>query len=672
MTNNSNSNSQKLLRLFIAFMFVLLMTPNSFSAFFKTQGDTILDTQGQPILLRGVGLGGWLVPEGYMLHTPGFGSPSSIRAQFEGLIGAANTDQFFELYRANYVNEQDIKIIADLGYNSIRLPFHYNLFYNRDSSKFIEAGFTLLDNFLDWCRQYNLYVILDMHCAPGGQNAGNISDSDGEEARLWTNSDNQDLTVLIWTEIASRYANEELIIGYDLLNEPVLPSGYSNNILKSFYIRLIYEIRQVDTNHIVFIEGNNWATDFNLLTPPLDYNMVYAFHKYWSETTVATIQNMLDIRTLYNVPLWMGESGENSNPWFYETIHLLEQNDIGWNWWTHKKIATTTSPYSAPLTENYQTVLDYLDGNTTKPSVEFAKNALLEMAENLAIDKCEYHPDVVAALFDGQYNTVSKPYQDLKIPGTIDAVNYDIGNNGLAYRDSDYKRIRWDVWQPWNSGGAYRNDGVDIEAAQDAQGAAYNVGWITNGEWIKYTINSEITGFYRVSLRVASSATTGRLNVEIDNQTQFSNLAVPNTGGWQNWQWLDAGDIELSTGSHELRLYFVQEGFNINQIKFSLLSSAGFEKVNSTFFCGKNYPNPFNGLNTIPIVLPNPTRVKISVYDNQGKLIRTVIDGNLPEGLSEIRWDGRNSSGDSVASGQYFYLLDVNDKQITRKMILLR
>ena len=130
-------------------------------------------------------------------------------------------------------------------------------------------------------------------------------------------------------QILYSYASEELIIGYDLLNEPVLPPGYSNTDLRSLYVRIITEIRALDTNHIVFIEGNWYATDFTSLTPPMNPNLVYAFHKYWSETTISTIQPYLNIRNEFNVPLWLGESGENFNPWFYETIQLMEENDIG-------------------------------------------------------------------------------------------------------------------------------------------------------------------------------------------------------------------------------------------------------------------------------------------------------------------------------------------------------
>jgi len=347
------------------------------AGFFSTDGPDIVDPDGNPVVLKGVGLGGWLMPEGYILHiaAPDGGSPRTILAQIEDLIGPQNTDQFYEIYRANYVEEKDVAAIAGWGFDHIRLPFHYNVFYDPDTGTFKEDGFALLDTFLEWCRTHGLYVILDMHATPGAQNALNISDSDGV-ARLWTEPDPyQDQTVEIWTEIARRYADETQIIGYDLINEPVTPDGVTTEDLFVFYERLAEAVRQVDTNHILFIEGNYFATTF--LAPedlvPFDDNMVYTFHKYWNGTALNSIQYLLDIRDETNVPLWLGETGENSNTWFYLVTLLMKNHGIGVNWWTHKKIETTTSPLSAPFAPGYEAVLDYWRGSGPRPSAQAAR-----------------------------------------------------------------------------------------------------------------------------------------------------------------------------------------------------------------------------------------------------------------------------------------------------------
>ena len=265
----------KPLTLVLLTCFIFFFSVTNGQSFLKTKGKDIITSSGEPIILRGIGLGGWLVPEGYQLHIPGYGSPSAIRAKIVDLIGEDKTAQFYLQYEQNYVATEDIQKIKEWGFNSIRLPFNYRMLTPAvQPGVFLEEGFLIIDKLLTWCETNELYLILDLHCAPGGQNKDNISDSDGIEARLWTEADNQTRTVEIWRKLAERYADKEWIGGYDLINEPVLPEGYSNTQLRSLYMRITQAIREVDQNHIIFIEGNWYATDFNLLTPPFDANLV--------------------------------------------------------------------------------------------------------------------------------------------------------------------------------------------------------------------------------------------------------------------------------------------------------------------------------------------------------------------------------------------------------------
>ncbi|MDZ7341690.1 MAG: cellulase family glycosylhydrolase, partial [candidate division KSB1 bacterium] len=504
--------------LMLQIILLVLHVAQSYS-FLKTSGKQIIDANGQPVILRGFGLGGWLVPEGYQLHVPGYGSPSSIQKMIVDLIGEDNAAAFYQVYIQNYVAAEDIQMIASWGVNSIRLPFNYRLLSPENQPDvFLESGFQIMDQVLEWCKANKLYLILDMHCAPGGQNKDNISDSDGNVARLWTESANQDHTVAIWRKIAERYANEEWIAGYDLLNEPVMPAGYTNTDLRALYMRIARAIREVDTNHILFIEGSWYATDFSALAPPFDVNLVYSFHKYWNENTPAAIQNYINLRNQTNCPIWLGESGENSNTWFYDCIQLLEKNKIGWNWWTHKKVATTTSPYSAPITAGYQRVLDYWNGNASKPSVVMAAAGLMELAEGLALSKCEFHPDVLDALLRADFGTASRPFKTHRLPGVIDCVDYDLGDQDVAYHDADYQNTKGPGNAEWNRGHVYRNDGVDIELSQDNAGAKYSIGWIESGEWLSYTIVCADSGAYSLGLRVASPNSQGQIQLLLDNQ----------------------------------------------------------------------------------------------------------------------------------------------------------
>jgi len=650
--------------------FLIILSFQTAFGFFKTLGMDIVDSDGNKFILKGYGLGGWLVPEGYMLHIPGYGSPTSIRNKIINLIGGDDTNEFFELYRKNYVAEKDIELISEWGFNSIRLPFHYQFFSPIDSpGVFIEDGFEIIDTLLIWCKKNNLYLILDMHCAPGGQNDGNISDSDGE-AKLWTIPSNQDHTVEIWKRIAKRYVDEKWIVGYDLLNEPVLPSGYSDTDLRDLYIRLKDAVREVDSNHILFIESNWYATDFNGLTPRFDSNMVYAFHKYWNETDLASIQIYRNMRTQSITPLWLGETGENSNPWFYETVKLMDQQNIGWNWWAHKKFNTITSPLSAIIPSGYQQIIDYWKGNAAKPSAEFARAALMEMALNLELDKCKFRSDVIAAIMNPDFGTSSKPFNIHIVPGSLMAVDYDFGTNGVAYNDVDYKKIRWDADQPWNKGYQYRNDGVDIEKSSGLGANDYNIGWIEDGEWVNYTVEIVYTGKYNIGFRVASTSNNGRMQLILDNKVVINSVEISNTGGWYNWQTITVEDLNLPKGTHTLRVNFIKGGFNLQRMIFTTVDNSLIEKITSYLYIGKNYPNPFNDQTIIPIVLTKPSLVKMNIFNLQGKLIRNLYNGEMIRGLNELFWDGTDNAKVRVSAGVYYYRITVDSTATKVKPML--
>ncbi|MHB2148081.1 cellulase family glycosylhydrolase [Calditrichota bacterium LG25] len=641
-------------------------------AFIKTKNGKFINAQGKEVFFKGLGLGGWLVPEGYMLHMPGFGSPSSINAQIEDVIGAGNVDQFWKKYRANYVTRDDIQLIASWGFNLIRLPFNYRLLSPEGQpGVYLEEGFALIDSLIEWCRAHRLYVVLDMHCAPGGQNADNISDSDGIEARLWTDSANQDRTVEIWQKIAQRYANDTTLVGYDLLNEPVLPQGYPATELRSLYMRITSAIRQVDPNHIVFIEGNRYGTDFTSLTPPWDANLSYSFHKYWSETSVATIQSYLNIRKTYGTPLWMGESGENSNHWFSSVVKMLEENKVSWCWWTHKKFETITSPFSARLASGFQSLFDYWNGQGAKPDQSVAFGVLMQNAENLKFERCDFRPDVLQALFNPDFLTRSSPFKKHKIPGTINCVDFDYGGNGTAYLDTDYQRTRWDVYTPWNTGEQYRNDGVDIEESRDDGGAKYSVGWIESGEWLNYTIQVKSNGLYDVILRVASPQSSGKVQLLIDDLALTDPISINKTGGWYNWDTITVKNLALQSGQRLLTLKFLNGGFNINQMEFIKATDIEGESiVPFKFELGQNYPNPFNGATRIPFYVGQKSTVRLDIFDLRGRLVFSdVREGN---GAGNFFWSARDLEDRSVGSGIYLYRVQVGQNEKQKKMVLLK
>ncbi len=654
-------------------IFLLFVSQFIYSqGFLKTNGTKIVDESGNEFLFKGIGLGGWLVPEGYMLNMSGFAnSPTEIKNKIIDLVGETNTESFFDTYRANFVTREDIDSIATWGFNSIRLPMHYELMTPRDQPfVYIEKGFAYIDSLLAWCKPNNIYLILDLHAAPGGQSDEPISDYDSNFPSLWESDLNKLRTIDLWKHIAERYKNEPYIAGYDLLNEPKWNLPPNNQPLRDLYINITDAIRQVDSNHIVFVEGNWFATDMTGLTPPWDNNMAYSFHKYWSEVSQNSIQSYLTLRNNYNTPLWMSESGENSNSWFTDFISLLNQNSVGWHWWTLKKFESISVLASVPISPQFQVLLNYWNGQAAKPSVDFAVAALTLQANNLLINNCTIKDGVINAMMKLPYDNVSKPFVTNAIPGRIFAATYDYGNQNIAYNDGDYENTGNGAY---NLGYSFRNDGVDIEPCTDQITNGFNVGWIATGEWLKFSVDVAENGNYDILFRIAANQSGGKIQLYLDNTVLTDLIDVPLTGGWKSWQSLQVSSISIPQGSHELVVRFFFGGFNLNYINFSL-SPTDVKKKNMKpikFGLEQNYPNPFNPTTKINFSIPKLAKINLTVYNSLGKVIRTLAKGNFVAGIYTVQFNAKN-----LASGIYFYRINaVNEAKNfvkIKKMMLLK
>jgi aryl-phospho-beta-D-glucosidase BglC (GH1 family) len=536
-----------------------------------------------------MGVGGWMLQEGYMFRLSNIGQQYKIRAKIEELIGTAKTEEFYNNWLANHTRKLDIDSMAVWGFNSIRLPIHYNL-YTLPIEKeavagqdtWIEKGFTMTDSLLKWCKANNIYLILDLHAAPGGQ--GNdlaISDRDPDKPSLWDSEANQKKTIALWRKLAERYANEPWIGGYDIINEPNWgfedPKDFrgteekKNEPLRKLMVEITKAIREVDKNHLIIIEGNGFGNNYNGILPAWDNNMALSFHKYGNFTDVGSIKTFLSLREKYNVPLWLGESGENSNTWFTNTIRVAEENNIGWAWWQSKKIGIN-NPMEIKMTPSYQKLLDYWSGKGAKPSKEEALAALAELVNNIKLENTIYHPDVIDAMFRQVKSTEAIPFTS-HIIGTntiINAVDFDMGRNNVAYSDKDTASYHYTpgVNTTGNRGRAYRNDGVDIQSETDS--LDYHVFSIENGEWLQYSVELPQKGTYMVTFNVASKSNTGKLSLLLKEKVLASRISIPN--GNEKWGQVTLKKIKLPAGKATLRVLAETGGFNFKSVEFKRTS----------------------------------------------------------------------------------------------------
>ncbi len=335
---------------------------NSIS-FIKTDGSQLIDDQGNSIILKGTNIGNWLVPEGYMFKMSQVNSPRKIDELLYELIGPDSLKVFWDGFLNNYISHDDIKYLKRIGCNHIRLPFHYKLFTDDLYMGDRNSGFKYFDRIVDWCKQEELYILFDMHCAPGGQTGDNIDDSYGYPF-LFKSKSSQDLMTDIWVKIAQRYKDEPIVLGYDIMNEPIAHYFENelddlNNNLSLLYKRIISEIRMVDSEHIIFLNGSVWSGNFDVFNEIFDNNVVYEFHKYWFEVNQDAIQKYVDFRNENNVPIYIGETGENTDEWVNDFRVLLDANEIGWSFWPYKKMNNTRGIMNFEEPEHYKLISNY-------------------------------------------------------------------------------------------------------------------------------------------------------------------------------------------------------------------------------------------------------------------------------------------------------------------------
>lgn len=572
--------------LIIVSIIVSGISPVNGQGFLKAKGRLIVNEKGEKVILRGMGLGGWMLQEGYMFRLGNIGQQYKIRAKIKEVVGEERTNQFYEAWLRNHTTKADIDSMAAWGFNSMRLPMHYNLYTlpvdeekTPGENTWLDKGFAMTDSLLKWCAANKVYLILDLHAAPNGQ--GNdlpISDRDPAKPTLWESEPAKQKTIALWRKLAERYANEPWIGGYDIINEPNYgfedPKGdlrgtneKKNEPLRKLMMDITKVIREVDKKHIIIIEGNGFGNNYNGVLPTWDDNTVLSFHKYGNFNTVEAIKRFLDLREQYNVPLWLGESGENSNTWFSECIRLVESSDIGWAWWQNKKM-NINEPLEITIPDGYTKLLDYWSGKGEKPSEEEAWKTLQQLLENIRVKNNVPHRDVVDAMFRQVHSAETMPFKNHTIAkeATIQAVDFDLGRQRIAYYDKDTASYHYTpgVNTRGNRGGAYRNDGVDIQR----DGSEVNIFSIEDGEWMQYTVNVPQAGEYAISFEVSTVNDSARISLLSGTNKLINMLPLGNTGGLQQWKISAPQSIRLKKGVQQLRVYADKGGFNFRRFYF--------------------------------------------------------------------------------------------------------
>lgn len=222
--------------------------------------------KGEPILFSGLGVGSWLNMEHFMLGLPG--TDAQIRKTFEEVLGKEDGEKFFESFILNFLTDEDFRFLKEMGVNLLRVPFSYRLFIDDlNPHAYKEEGFRYMDRLLALCTKYEIFLMPDLHTTPGGQNPDWHSDNMTGIPQFWHFRIFQEQIVKLWKAIAARYKEEPFLLGYDLLNEPFLMPK-KEGLLNAFLEEVTTAVREVDPNHIIFIEGDFFSMDFTDIVCP--------------------------------------------------------------------------------------------------------------------------------------------------------------------------------------------------------------------------------------------------------------------------------------------------------------------------------------------------------------------------------------------------------------------
>lgn len=391
------------------------LKPVASPKFVHSEGTRLVDEKGKDLYLKGVNLGNWLVWEGYlMMGDFNFRTHTQFLNSLSKVFGSAQRAAEFEKqWRLNYVDEKAIIDLQALGFNSVRVPFNYKLFWKDD--KLSDDGFLYVDRLISYCRSRGIYVLLDMHGAPGYQNPGDHSDNINSNASQPRNSvkfwdgDNVKIASKIWRHIADRYKNEPVVWGYDLINEPVPQQGREFELLPSL-IQMRNAIREVDQNHSIVAEGNWWGADLwkldwndnptrsqSRVTSKWDHNLVYQIHHYGP---AADAKGREDITNKLGIPLILGEFGESDNSNLLAINKWSKASLAGSFVWSFKKLSHDKTLWTIPTNEVYEKVKKSIISNS-RASDDVYEGMLLFAKDNIRNGHTRHIWD------QGFYNAVS-------------------------------------------------------------------------------------------------------------------------------------------------------------------------------------------------------------------------------------------------------------------------
>jgi len=342
--------------------------------FLKVSGDRLVDATGRTVVLRGYNIGGFLNMENFLT---GFPSTESLqRAAMLRALGEESYALFFDRFLESFFADDDARYLRSVGLDHVRVPFNYLHFEDDDRPfELKDTGFALLDRVVEICARNDLYAILDLHALPGCQNMDWHSNNPTHHAAFWQHRHFQDRAIRLWERLADRYKGNPAVAGYNLMNEPGDASGLR---IKPFYDRCVAAVRGIDPDHVIFLDGNRYGTEFTAFEGVDVYpNTVYAAHDYKTPGMAfggpypgvtrgvyvdrANLEETFLKRTEFmrktGTPIWIGEFGpvfvnpaqdDDKYRLLSDQLDLYASYGASWSIWAYKDVGGEGLVFAAP------------------------------------------------------------------------------------------------------------------------------------------------------------------------------------------------------------------------------------------------------------------------------------------------------------------------------------
>jgi endoglucanase len=536
------------------------------------EGSRLVNASGDTVTLRGANIGGWLLIEPWMVGLdgqPGIESEKDIWDLMERRFGRDAKLELIREYREHFFTEDDVRALAALGLNAIRVP----IWWRAVSDPEYGGDFAYVDNVLAWCAANGMYVILDLHGAPGGQSKEAKIIGERANADLWNQRVFKERTVDWWKTVAERYKGHPAIAGYDLLNEAM--SAEMDDLVE-LYDRLYREIRAIDPSRVLIMEDG--LLGFHRLPRPLDMgwsNVVYSLHYYPQNTADAFSAATKDLHRInrsamyFGVPCYIGEfnSIQLDRGGASSFLRFIEAFDyFGWSWtfWSYKKMEANR---------------DINWGLTGYRADSFRIN-----------------------LFQDSFEQIREAFRALRTER--------LGTHPLLF-EALRQPVRWSRPPLFADNGAMRL-GLDSIHLFPAEGTMQyewglpvpNIGYWGPGERVAWPLQTSEAGAYELSLNYANNSDRNRARIWLDG-VEFTEADLPNTRGWENYRDQALAVIPLTPGRHVIEISQADSGDAFINLRHALLSRTDRPAVQPLERAIQLHP-----LNAAPLRKGSPLRVE--------------------------------------------------------------